>query len=226
MEIDRVARAGDVVGYRRYLPCFPIRDIRTGELEGASCNFGRRGANGSGRYTRIYDKGLESHGLNNCIRCEVEFSGDYAKGWFEILTDCFDLADFKRHIARAVGGAIDFRDRQQHKELDRMERFAWWQAFVDALGACVLSIERKTPPLQVAMSHHDHQWCGKIATLYERAELFGFDGDAICAAYMRNMVCKGREKPLHVRPAVGEQFDLTTIIGEDAYKYLKEEVPF
>lgn len=126
-----------VLGFKRYDPRRP-RNCITGDLEGDSAYFGRRGKNGSGKFVRIYDKALESGGQVDCIRWEVEHTGDCADLLFRDLVACQDVEQFTRVLAAAIGGAIDFVETRAgaHGHLDRMVRASWWERIRGELGAC------------------------------------------------------------------------------------------
>jgi len=107
---------------------------------------GRRGNVGSGRYARVYDKGLETKtaGANQWQRFEVEYTGQVAAfalamlleserdGMARMVVDprvesktCWE----DQAVAMALG-AFDFREVTGSRELGRRPRVSWWAAFV------------------------------------------------------------------------------------------------
>lgn len=85
----------------------PITTYSGSEITGHGVNFGKRGDDGSGRYVRIYDKGLESktEPIGQWVRWEAEFSGDVARKVLEAITHPDDPAD---PLALCLG-AVEFR---------------------------------------------------------------------------------------------------------------------
>jgi hypothetical protein len=147
-QVHQAAEAGQVVGFKVYDPRRP-RDVRTGKLRGDTAYFGRRGGNGSGKFVRFYDKGLESDGQVNSVRFECEFSGEVAFILGEHLLECETPDELRRCLRSSLAGCIDFRDRTgAHGHRDRMPRLAWWQQVLDVLGpADVVKVRRIRPPL-------------------------------------------------------------------------------
>jgi hypothetical protein len=146
-------RARNVTGCRRWEPK-ELLDVVTGEYLAHGCNFGVRGKDGSGRYVRVYDKALESRGMINAVRFELETAGDVAELLFEELADCDDDETFKRKLRRVLAGAVDFRDRGHERNIDRMPRLSWWAAVVDSLAEPLRMVaHRVTPALQATLQH-------------------------------------------------------------------------
>ena len=106
--------------------------------------FGRRGSFGSGKYLRIYDKEKESEGQNDAIRYEAELCDDKAKIFFNGIVEAFGSGDCEKmlsFIGQTVGGCIDFirrTDRIGDKNLDRLERYPFWQRILDGIGSAKL----------------------------------------------------------------------------------------
>ena len=156
-----------VVGFRRCDRRAPERDVQTGELEGETVYFGRRGKDGSGKFVRFYDKGLESRGQLQATRFEVEGSGEVAKTWGEIL--CAAQANrFWSKVAKLAVGAIDFADQATaHSHRDRFKRLAWWERVVQLAGSARVVIERHKPQLQRSMEWAHRQ----LSVLFARIGL-------------------------------------------------------
>lgn len=106
--------------------------------------FGRRGSFGSGEYLRIYDKKMESEGLNDAIRYEDELCDDKAKTFFNGIVEAFGLGGCEKMlsvIGQTVGGCIDFirrTERAGDKNLNRLDRYPFWQKIIDGIGSAKL----------------------------------------------------------------------------------------
>ncbi|NQV32916.1 MAG: replication initiation factor domain-containing protein [Phycisphaeraceae bacterium] len=134
--------------------------------------FGRRGSLGGGAYLRIYDKFLESKGVNRSIRYELELSAKKAKLAFAMLSncgeDCQGLEVFTSNLASILGGCIAFvkrTGRAGDKNIDRLEVYEWWQSIIDDLGHCdSLCLRSKAEPKSVpkAVEWVDKQVIGSI----------------------------------------------------------------
>ena len=138
--VASAARSGQ---YTRFKKHSIIKKSRSsGDICGNTVYFGSRGKNGGGRFIRMYDKNLESRGLTNSYRWEVEFSKEKASSVVFELSCCDTLEQFVTLVASLIGGSIDFVNRKG-KHLDRAKRLEWWQSIVDILGECTLSITKK-----------------------------------------------------------------------------------
>lgn len=134
-------KAHELTGSRK----FKLHEDNGGE-EGLGVGIGKRGKHGSGRYVRVYDKGLETGECeaNEWHRFEVEFSQDVASaalGWIlqgHVMADqqlepiLTDWASFKPvpgweiSAAQCALGAIDFRENNGRRFLKRRPRCEWW----------------------------------------------------------------------------------------------------
>ena len=144
--IDAVAAScvrGEHRGARKWNPA----TYYDGELLiGKGVYMGVRGRNGSGRYLRVYDKGLETGEApaGEWERWEVEFSADPAaqvfRDWLAAAERAYE--DREGHwpelpglvapmLAERAFGAVDFREVGER--LSRAERVGWWAAFLGAL---------------------------------------------------------------------------------------------
>ena len=103
--------------------------------------FGARGSNGGGKYLRIYDKRLESKGENDAVRYELELSDERSQKAFEMLTHAAGR-DAPGLIGALIGGCIDFKIRTGDKNLNRLERYTFWQKIVDRLSRVTLAGKR------------------------------------------------------------------------------------
>ena len=192
-QVHAAAAAGHVVGFRRYVPTRPIRDMATGELEGDMATFGRRGKDGSGRYVRVYDKGLESQGEIDAIRVEVELSGDTAKQWFLILAECEDQQEFERKIGRIVVGSILFADKSgAHGHADRFRILPWWKRIAELVGSATLKVERVRPTLEKSVAWVKRSIPVTLARLAVAVDNLGMVGEELVFDLIRDLLRKGR----------------------------------
>jgi hypothetical protein len=191
--IHAAADRGDFCGFKVHHS--QQEKLRTGELLGDAHYFGRRGKEGSGRQIVFYDKRLESDGEIDCIRMECRFAKDTAELVVQALASSFTQEAFERKMREAIGGSIDFRDRQGvHRHKDRMQRFDWWQSVLDVLGRAVLVVHHTPPPLQRSMEYFRDTWAGNLALVFELAESAGIDGDAYITGLVKLMVDEGKGK--------------------------------
>jgi DNA relaxase NicK len=98
---------------------------------------GQRGSDGSGRYVRAYDKGLETKSApaGEWVRWEVEFSDQCANDVANAYT-IGPLAELPGDevaevaIMRRALGAVEFREVTGARMLSRRPLVAWWSAFI------------------------------------------------------------------------------------------------
>lgn len=143
--IDRVHQAcsdGALVGARRWQS---IVQHDSGALRGRGVTIGARGKDGSGRYARCYDKGLESkeRPAGTHERYEVEFCKDCAT---QVAVAVFaSVHTFEKAILERILGAFDFREpkeREGQTHLNRRKRLDWWQALNDGICAIRTVLQR------------------------------------------------------------------------------------
>lgn len=193
-QIHAAAMAQQVVGFKRYDPRRPIRNMDTGQLEGDEANFGRRGKDGSGRYVRVYDKGLESNYSRDCIRFEVETSGEVANLWFSILCDSDDVTEFEKIMGRIVCGSIDFADKVgAHRHRDRFERLSWWASIVELVGQAKLTVQRVKPAIQRTMEWAKSSLPRALATFCGCVKSQGMHPAEVLADFIGLCVRKGEK---------------------------------
>lgn len=124
--------------------------------------FGNRGNKGSGKYFRIYDKFLESQGLNPAIRYELELSGDIARQAFLKICDCGNSGEkLSKLITSLIGGCIDFRKRSEKPNatnLKRLKRHEFWQVLLSRFDEPIpLKKPVKPKTIQGAIDHIELQ---------------------------------------------------------------------
>ncbi len=140
---------GAVVGFRRADRYIGQKSPGKKGKINDGLTFGVRGSSGSGKYMRIYDKGLESEGRENFIRWELELTGRCA---FEVCSKvllCPDVPSYGGLLGAVIAGIIDFRVRAkgtgQKKNASRRERMEWWSRIVDVLGGDEIRVRGKVP---------------------------------------------------------------------------------
>lgn len=97
----------------------------------------------SARSAKLYNKAAESGGKIDAIRLEAKFGAKVAHDvllkWLSIDPDELGKnweCESASWLMRSVVGSIDFIDRKNHpgeKNLDRIPRLDWWQAFIDLI---------------------------------------------------------------------------------------------
>lgn len=127
-EVESAARRGDMTGFRVWEP-------RTGSLA-AGCGpsagfqtvaFGKRGKMGSGKYVRIYDKGIQSGGAKDCIRIEAEYHKFRADEVARSLAAA-EPCQYHRLILGWLKGTISFIDRKVAECPKDCPLLPWWAA--------------------------------------------------------------------------------------------------
>jgi len=147
-EVTEFANQGSYKGFRKHKPI--IERQRSGELLGDSIYFGTRGKNGAGKYLRCYGKDLESDGEVDAVRWEVEFSKERANAVFFELAMSADVTEFASKLAMFIGGAIDFIE-YNGKRCDPIDRLAFWEQILDALGAAEIRCPQPEQSIETAM---------------------------------------------------------------------------
>jgi hypothetical protein len=193
-QVHAAAKCGHVVGFRRYNCVRPVKNMNTGELEGDMATFGRRGKDGSGRYVRVYDKGLESQGKIDAVRLEVELSGDVAKMWFaQLAIEPDDTAEFVRLLGRIVVGSICIADKSgSHGHADRYKILPWWKRIVELIGTAKIKVERVAPTLEKSVKWLKKSTAVTFARLALAADKLGMEGEQIALDLCRDLIRKGK----------------------------------
>lgn len=203
-------QAGECCGSKTWEPKIKYK---SGEVTAYGVNIGARGKAGSGRYIRIYDKGLESGEAERgkWERFEVEFTKDCAA---EAAADVFGCPnDWERRAWARVNGAVDFREvnsgADRHK--DRRGRVAWWSAWI-AGSTPVATVPKR---VETTLERHT-RWLTQtvLPTTARLAEsvgvtfcdaLYHLCGPSVeprkCDKFMRAMLGEWR-RILHERPVI------------------------
>lgn len=160
--LEAAAKRGELVGARKWEPV--IKYDSQGVCE-RQVRFGVRGSDGSGRFLRVYDKGLETGEAaeGEWVRFEVEFSDDCAKSVVHALLAAWHHWDSRgaveETIRDVVFGSIDYREVTGTKRLSKRPRCGWWQEFTDAVGSARIRIKaRRVAATAVGMG----RWVGNI----------------------------------------------------------------
>jgi DNA relaxase NicK len=127
--VERVIQAcfdGKLCGARCWRPISQYG--QGGKLEGRTVYIGKRGGDGSGRFLRVYDKGLESGEVaaNQWQRMELETSGEVAVQVARGLVSAVDQVEF---TAAVVMGAVSFREGVKRRMWTERVECAWWSEF-------------------------------------------------------------------------------------------------
>jgi hypothetical protein len=146
--ITQACRDGELTGAKRWQS---IEEHSCGELVAYGVNLGARGGSGSGRYVRVYDKGLETGeaAVGEWERWEAELSDDCAETAADLICQSRDGAG--DYIERIALGAVDFRVENGYAELARRPRCDWWMFFVEGLDLIRTMIARRRPALESAV---------------------------------------------------------------------------
>ncbi len=191
-KIHQAANAGDFCGFKIHRE--ERQKYRDGTLTEDKHRFGASGKMGSGRMVVFYDKGLESKGERDCVRMEARFFKEHAAAVFAMLATAPDVGAFTSIMRGVLGDSIDFRNRGNHRHLDRMERLAWWQTVLDHLEELPVVVSRSKPPLQRSLEYHRECWSVSLALFWEICESKGLDADAVLVAYVKLIIDKGKRK--------------------------------
>lgn len=115
------------------------------------------GSRASDRFLRIYNKFAESKGQIDSIRWEGELRDKLADRYFREWIEAPDEVSAQL-LASFVIGLVEFVDRAQEKNVNRMVELPWWQEFKDAVGASIrYSVEQLKTNLKQAKDWVSHQ---------------------------------------------------------------------
>ena len=130
-----------------------LHESRSNGEVGRTFTAGKRGAQGSGRYLRLYDKGVETGEAPQgaWIRWEVEYHADCAASVAEQIVRAFTVGDLQR--ARLVSienalGAIEFRIANGRSELTRRPLSSWYAELVRDLDTRTVVSERRSSTVE------------------------------------------------------------------------------
>jgi DNA relaxase NicK len=93
------------------------------------------GARSGEKFVRIYDKFAESKGEINCIRYEVEYSGERSNLLFPLLIDCpNDEREYQNLLINYAVSSVSFIEKND-KNVDRNELLDWWYEWLEMIKA-------------------------------------------------------------------------------------------
>lgn len=204
-------KAGELCQAKRWEP---VIAYESSNVVAYGVNIGRRGRDGSGRYVRAYDKGLETREqtIGRWERYEVEFTDDAAS---EVAVDVFGGAsDWEWRAWNRLNGAVSFREfdpDRNDRHLNRRELVDWWAEWIEG------SVPEPTVPKRVPTTLERYsKWLKEtvlptVARLAEEASVTWTDAmvhltghEVRCRTedkYMRAMLAKWREMLAH-RPVI------------------------
>lgn len=110
------------------------------EQSGLTVYMGQRGDLGSGRFVRVYDKGIETgtKPRNHWQRWETEFSGDVAAETAKLVASA---ADWQQEALAHATGAVEFREATG-KRLQRRQVSQWWLDWLGTIEPKRVRIDR------------------------------------------------------------------------------------
>jgi hypothetical protein len=137
----------------------------------------------SDRRTVFYNKAAESEGELDCHRLEARFRNDLAmsvfKDWVSIEPENYEALSASYLAATAVG-AIDFPDRASNpdeKNVSRLPKLDWWQAFLDRVGEVVVhSRPRVVRSLERTLTWIERQVLRSLVVVREVCGRSSFNG--------------------------------------------------
>lgn len=115
------------------------------------------GTRRSYKYGRIYDRYSVTKGEQNCIRYEVEYKREGAKGVFLDYIKCQTVKELHEKLASILAGSFDFVIKKD-KNLTRATRLEWWQKFIDRLSH---NVERINYPKKIKSVQKTAAWIKK-----------------------------------------------------------------
>lgn len=138
---------GELCRCRTVDPRFPMNV--GGGLKGMTTYLGQRGdKNGSGRFVRIYDKGLQSGeyvSYGYWQRWETEFSGECAK---KAACALAYASEGWVGVAKQIAlGAVDFAEPNGRHCLSERPRCAWWSEFLAGVNPVCIGRSARTRSL-------------------------------------------------------------------------------
>lgn len=138
-------------------------------------------------YVRVYDKGLESQGKQNCTRLEFQLRGNTANTFFAelIYTPC---ADWGTRALLLLLSKFDFVHRSGPRNDKTTRRLDWWHKLVASASSIPWRVQRVRAKLLSTIA-----WAEDVlpTTLHMLSTVFGVDGLATWAA---NLMQRGASK--------------------------------
>jgi len=131
---------------------------------GETVELGRRGSKGSGKFLRIYDKFAESKGAMDCMRIELELSGDYSRNILPYLAT-IPFEEFGHWIVNIICSSVTFVKRSENGRLRDSQMLDWWAFIAEGREKITLCRERIMSSIQASERWIHNQVAPTIATL-------------------------------------------------------------
>lgn len=157
-------------------------DLRLDGNDAQGTYIGKRGKEGSGRLSNIYDKGLESGTTDKAgewVRWEVRFSGDCAAEVAMLIGREPERAAMT--MAGVILGSVDFRAVNGQTALCRRPRLAWWRKILEDVEGVRVVAKRVSSSWEGWARWMREQVAPGLARLagVQRIEDLGRDGAAL-----------------------------------------------
>ncbi|MEM6674726.1 MAG: replication initiation factor domain-containing protein [Planctomycetota bacterium] len=187
--------AGELCGARIWEP---REAFSCGERVAYGLNLGRRGRDGSGRYVRAYDKGLEQRTLpeGRWERFEVEFSGDCAN---EVAVAVLDSGDWERAAFERACGAVGWREVNGRSELGRRPVVEWWEKWCEGYTPQSTTEKRRRTSL-------DRYTAWLRDTVLPTVRRLALQADQSMAGVIETLI--GRDRKVRARDLKGDMFSM------------------
>ncbi|MEM9347616.1 MAG: replication initiation factor domain-containing protein [Planctomycetota bacterium] len=140
----QAASSGELCRCRRWKPNDDFSGVERIRHEN---DFGRRGSNGSGKYMRWYDKGLETGEAleGRWVRLEAELSGKVAAA---VSPDIMQADDPLEKLMGIALGCVDFRENTGDAHIERRQRLDWWEQVLSGVEVVRVAAPRKQKTLE------------------------------------------------------------------------------
>ena len=143
--IFEACERGELCGAKR----FKLHRERStaGHLLNDGVALGARGKQGSGRFVRVYDKGLEQQALpaGKWQRYEAELTKDIAR---EAVDRIITADNWRQELTAIAFGAVDFRESNGDAHMDRRPRANWWAELLAVVEPVKLRKPRRPQRLE------------------------------------------------------------------------------
>lgn len=157
---EMVAQAIEAKSYARFKKAQIIKNYGD-EWGGFTIRCGSRA---SLRCLRFYDKWAETKGVINAYRWEAELKDEAAtKAVYEWLKSSEEIS--AQYLAALVIGCVEFVERKDEKNVDRMEELSWWTEFKNAVGSIRHSFQKVPTSLRKAKEWVNHQVIKTLSTI-------------------------------------------------------------
>lgn len=189
-------RDGHLVGAKKILHL--VEETSGGVVTGKTLNVGVRGKDGSGRYLRIYDKGLQTKTMDEgkWNRWEAELTDDIAA---EFILQFAEASDMNQVMLKHAFGVVDFLEEPDIRR-SRRQRCAWFQSLLARIEPITLKKRRSASTLYSKMRWY--QTC-VMPTLQTISDVTSKSLDQVMLSICGPSDHQIREKELH-KPFIRE----------------------